>query len=174
VASRTRSKTGHLDKSVGDRTRSKLQVICSSSGHGVFSPLYDIFMLQGQENLKSIDLHLGSTDCKIYHSAFMRSKSQTELDRLHQLHVLDMTEDDKDKSWECTKLIKYCEEIERNTCADHKCLVEWNDIDWSQLWVNFFELNLSNLPLLDCITNILMDKVFLVRLCFVEISASYV
>jgi hypothetical protein len=43
VASRTRSKTGHLDQNVGDRTRAKLQAICNSSGQGVFFPLYDIY-----------------------------------------------------------------------------------------------------------------------------------
>ena len=103
-----------------------------------------VFMLKGQENLKNIDLHLGSTECKIYQSVLMGSKSQAEFDRLRQLHVLDMTEDDKDKSWECTKVIKYFEEIGRNTSTNHKCLVEWNDINRSQSWVNFFALSLSN------------------------------
>jgi hypothetical protein len=101
-------------------------------------------MPKGQENLKNIDLHLGVTECKIYHSALMGSKSQAEFDRLHQLHVLDMTEDDKDKSWECNKVIKYCEEIGMNTSTNYNCLVEWNDINQSQSWVNFFALSLSN------------------------------
>ena len=74
----------------------------------------------------------------------MGSKSQTELDRLHQLHVLDMTEDDKDRSWECTKVLKYCEEIGMSTSTNHKNLVEWNDINKSKSWVNFFALSLSN------------------------------
>jgi hypothetical protein len=74
----------------------------------------------------------------------MGSKSQSELGRLHQLHTLDMTEDDKDRSWECTKVLKYCEEIGRNTSTNHKCLVEWNDINKSQSWVNFFALSLSD------------------------------
>ena len=30
----------------------------------------------------------------------------------------------KDKSWECTKVLKYCEEIGMNTSTNHKCLVE--------------------------------------------------
>jgi hypothetical protein len=72
------------------------------------------------------------------------SKSQTELDRLLQLHLLDKSENDQDKSWECTKVLKYCEELGMNTSANHTCLVEWNDINRSQSWVNFFVLTLSN------------------------------
>ena len=74
----------------------------------------------------------------------MGSKSQTELDRLHQLYVLDMAEDNKDRSWVCTKVLKYREEIGMKTSTNHKCLVEWNDINKSQSWVNFFALSLSN------------------------------
>jgi hypothetical protein len=43
-----------------------------------------------------------------------------------------MSENDQDRSWECTKVLKYCEEIAVNTGTNHKCLVEWNDIDKSQ------------------------------------------
>jgi hypothetical protein len=95
-------------------------------------------------NDKNIDLHLGIPECQIYHSALTGSKSQIELDRLHQLHILDRLEDDQDKSWECTKVLKYCEEIGMNTSTNHKCLVEWNDINKSKSWVNFFALSLSN------------------------------
>ena len=119
VASRTRSKTGHLDQNVGDRTRAKLQAICNSSGQGVFFPLYDIYAIKSQEISKIIDPQLGAAECQIYHSTLMRSKSQSELDRLHRLHILDMTEDDKDRSWECTKVLKYCEEIGTNTSTNH-------------------------------------------------------
>jgi hypothetical protein len=55
-----------------------------------------------------------------------------------------MSEDDKDKSWECTKVLKYCEETGINTSTNHKCLVEWNDINKSQSWVNFFVISLSH------------------------------
>jgi hypothetical protein len=74
----------------------------------------------------------------------MESKSQTELDCMHQLHVLDMTEDDKNGSWECTKVLIYCEEIGMNTSTKPKCLVEWNHINKSQSWVNFIALSLSD------------------------------
>jgi hypothetical protein len=56
-------------------------------------------MLKGQENFTHIDLQLGVTEHQMYYSVLIKSKSQTELDRLHQLHILDMTEDDKDRSW---------------------------------------------------------------------------
>jgi hypothetical protein len=59
VAHRTRSKTGHLEQNVGNRTRSKLQAICNSSVQEVFFPLYDVDM----------HLHLGIPECQIYHSA---------------------------------------------------------------------------------------------------------
>jgi hypothetical protein len=144
VAHRTRSKTGHLEQNVGDRTRSKLQAICNSSVQEVFFPLYDVITLGNHANNKTIDLQLGIPECQIYHSALTGSKSQIELDRLHQLHLLDRLVDDQDKSWECTKVLKYCEEIGMNTSTNHKCLVEWNDINKSQSWVNFFALSLSD------------------------------
>ena len=49
-------------------------------------------------------LQLEANAYQIYHSTLMGSKSQTELDRLHQLHILDIAEDNKDRSWECTKV----------------------------------------------------------------------
>jgi hypothetical protein len=30
------------------------------------------------------------------------------------------------------EVLKYCEEIGMNTSTNHKCLVEWNDINKSQ------------------------------------------
>jgi hypothetical protein len=52
VASRTRSKFGHTDQNVADRTRSKLQAMCNSSSKEMFFPLYDAVMLEGQKNWK--------------------------------------------------------------------------------------------------------------------------
>jgi hypothetical protein len=101
LAHRTRSKTGHLEQNIGNRTRSKLRAICNSSVQEVFFPLYDIVLFGSHANNKNIDLHLGIPDCHIYHSALTGSKSQIELDHLHQLHLLDRLEDDQDKSWEC-------------------------------------------------------------------------
>jgi hypothetical protein len=131
VTHRTRSKTGHLGQNVGNRTRSKLQAICNSSVQEVFFTLYDVVTFGNHAKYKNIDLHLGIPECQIYHNALTGSKSQIELDHLHQLHILDRLEDDQDKSWECTKVLKYCEEIGMNTSTNHKCLVEWNDINKS-------------------------------------------
>jgi hypothetical protein len=114
VASRTRSKFGHTDINVADRTRSKIQTICNSSSKEIFFPLYDAVILEGQKNLKNVDvpIHLGASECWIYHSALMKPKSQSDLNWLRQLYILDKTEDDLDDSWECTKVIKYCEDSE--------------------------------------------------------------
>jgi hypothetical protein len=78
VAHRTRSKTGHLEQNVGNRTRSKLQAICNSSVQEVFFPLYDVITFENHANYKNIDLHLGIPECQIYHSALTGSKSQIE------------------------------------------------------------------------------------------------
>jgi hypothetical protein len=93
VAHRTRSKSGHLEQNVGNRTRSNLQAICNSSVQEFFFPLYDVVMLENHANYKNIDLHLGIPECQIYLSALIGSKSQTELDCLHQLHILERLED---------------------------------------------------------------------------------
>ena len=55
-----------------------------------------------------------------------------------------MAENDTDMSWECSKVLEYCEEREADSNANHKCLLEWNDVNKSQSWVNFFALTLSN------------------------------
>jgi hypothetical protein len=58
VASRTRSKFGHIHQNVADRrTRSKLQAICNCNKE-MFSPLYNPAMLKGQENWKNVDVPL--------------------------------------------------------------------------------------------------------------------
>jgi hypothetical protein len=46
--------------------------------------------------------------------------------------MLDMTEDDKDRSWEFTKMLKCCKEkgVDGNTSYD--CLVQWNEMNKSQ------------------------------------------
>jgi hypothetical protein len=112
----------------------------------MFFPLYDAGMLKGQETWKNVDVpfHLGASECLIYHSTLMKPKSQSELDWLRQLHVLEKTEDYLDESWECTKVIKYCEDSGMDMSTNHNCLVEWDDMNKSQSWVNFFALCLSN------------------------------
>jgi hypothetical protein len=89
-------------------------------------------------------LHLGASECLTYHSALMKPKSQSELDWLRQLHILDRTEDNLHESWECTKVMKYCDNSGIDMRTNHNCLLEWNDINKSQSWVNFFALSLSN------------------------------
>ena len=44
----------------------------------------------------------------------------------------------------CILILKYCEETGMSTSTNHKCLVEWNDINKSQSCVNFFALSLNN------------------------------
>jgi hypothetical protein len=41
-------------------------------------------------------------------------------------------------------VIKYCEDSGMDMSTNHNCLVEWNDINKSQSWVNFFALSLRN------------------------------
>jgi hypothetical protein len=121
-----------LETGLGPNYKPSATQVSNSSVQEVFFSLYDVVMFGSHANYKNIDLHLGIPECQIYHSALTVSKSQIELDRLHQLHLLDRLEDDQDKSWECTKVLKYCEEVGINTSTNHKCLVEWNDINKSQ------------------------------------------
>jgi hypothetical protein len=85
-------------------------------------------------------------------------KSQSQLEQLCQLHILDKVEDDK--TWECVKILKYSEEKDLINSVQHKCLVESNDLNKSQSWVNFFALCLSNpTPAISfAIENNLLDK----------------
>jgi hypothetical protein len=104
----------------------------------MFFPLYDAVMLKGLKNWKDVDVPilLGASACLIYHSALMKPKSQSDLDWLSQLHVLDKTEDDLEESWECTKVIKYCEDSGMDMSTNHNCQVEWDDMNKTQSWVN--------------------------------------
>jgi hypothetical protein len=74
----------------------------------------------------------------------MNAKSQVDFDRLLQLHMLDKTEEDKDMSWECHKVVDYCKEKGDVNSSNHKCLVEWNDVNKTKSWVNCFLLSVSN------------------------------
>jgi hypothetical protein len=61
-----------------------------------------------------------------------------------------MSEDDQEKSWECTTVLKYCEETGMDISTNHECLVELK----SQSWVNFFALSLNNLtPIIKFVRN---------------------
>jgi hypothetical protein len=70
----------------------------------------------------------------------MESKSLTELDWMHNLHTLDMAEDDKER---VLKVLKYCEVIGTQIQIIQR-LVECSDIIKSQSWVNFLALSLNN------------------------------
>jgi hypothetical protein len=74
----------------------------------------------------------------------MNTKSQIDFDRLLQLHMLDKTEEDNDMSWECCKLVEYCKEKGDVNSSNHKCLVEWNDVNKNKSLVKYFALSLSN------------------------------
>jgi hypothetical protein len=74
----------------------------------------------------------------------LNTKSQVDFDHLLQLHVLDKTEEDNYMSWECCKVVDYFKEKGDDQSSNHKCLVEWNDINKTKSWVNYFALSLSN------------------------------
>jgi hypothetical protein len=58
--------------------------------------------------------------------------------------MLDQTEEDKDMSWGFHKVVDYCKEKGDVNRSNYKCLVEWNDINKTKSWVNYFALSLSN------------------------------
>jgi hypothetical protein len=64
-------------------------------------------LFQGHGKSQSQDLQLGVVLCKVYHNVSMNTKSQDDFDHLLQLHMLDYTEEDKDISWECHKVVDY-------------------------------------------------------------------
>jgi hypothetical protein len=74
----------------------------------------------------------------------LNTKSQVDFDRLLQLDMLDKTEEDNDMSWEFCKIVVYCKEKGDVNSSNHKCLVEWNDINKTKSWVNNFALSVSN------------------------------
>jgi hypothetical protein len=57
--------------------------------------------------------------------------------------MLDNTEEDNDMSYEYCKLLNYCKEKGDVNSSNHKCLVEWNDINKTKSLVNYFTLTLS-------------------------------
>jgi hypothetical protein len=52
--------------------------------------------------------------------------------------------DNKDRSWEFTKVLNYSEAKGADSNTSYNCLVEWNDMNKSQSWMNLFSLSLSN------------------------------
>jgi hypothetical protein len=135
---------GRIDQNFGDKTRSKLKAIFNSTNKGVFFPQYDAIRFQSQQKVEDIDVQLGFTECRVYNDALLESVSQSKFDYLRQLRTLDMTEDDKERSWERTKVFKFCEEKVLDGNTKYNCLVEWNDKNKSQSCSNFFAISLSD------------------------------
>jgi hypothetical protein len=131
VSNRTRSKADYTDQHIGSRTRSKMHNINVSnlSVQNLFFLLHDAILFQGH----------GKSQAQ-----YLNTKSQIDFDRFLQLHILDNTEEDKDMSWECHNVVDYCKEKGDVNSSNHKCLVEWNDINRTKSWVNYFALSLSN------------------------------
>jgi hypothetical protein len=77
----------------------------------------------------------------MYHNVQLESGFQSKFDCLRRLHTLDMTEDEKDRFYECTKVKMYSEEDEMDGNTSYKCLVEWNNMNKSQSWMHFFALS---------------------------------
>jgi hypothetical protein len=94
----------------------------------------------------------------------LNTKSQVDFDRFLQLHMLNNTGEYNDMSWECHKVVDYCKEKGNDNSSNHKCLVEWNDINKTKSWVNDFALSLSNTkPIISFVrNNNLLDKMHFV------------
>jgi hypothetical protein len=112
VSNRTRSKADYIDQHIGSRTRSKMHNIHVNNliVQNLFFTLHDATLFQGHGKSQAQDLQLGVLECKVYHNVLMNTKSQVDFDRLLQLHMLDKTEKDNDKSEECYKVVDYCKE----------------------------------------------------------------
>jgi hypothetical protein len=83
-------------------------------------------------------------ECKVYHNVLLNTMPQVDFDRFLQIHMLDQTEEDNDMSWECCKVVDYCKEKGDVNISNHKCLVEWNDVNKPKSRVNYFASCLSN------------------------------
>jgi hypothetical protein len=97
--------------------------------------LYDAvkFEDKNREQKQEVDLQLRSIECRAYQSVVLEPKVQYKFDHMRQLHVLDKNEGGHDRSWECIKVLKYSEERTANDNVDHRCLVEWNGLNRTQL-----------------------------------------
>ena len=86
--------------------------------------MHNLIPLNGQRRLDDKVLQLGTSECKIYHSVLMNSKSKIDFDRLRNLHILDMAEESEDTSWECSRMLEYHEDRGGNDDHHLNCLVE--------------------------------------------------
>jgi hypothetical protein len=146
MSNRTRSKADYIDQHIGSRTRFKMHNINVNNlrVQNLFFPLHDATLFEEHWKSQAQDLQLGLVECKVYHNVLLNTKSQLDFYRLLQLHMLDNTGEDNYMSWECHKVVDYCKEKGDVNSSNHKCLVEWNDINKTTSWVNYFALSLSN------------------------------
>jgi hypothetical protein len=108
----------------------------------LFFPLHDATLFQGHGKSQAQDLQPGVVECKVYHNVLMNTKSQVDFDRLMQLYMLDNTEEDNDISMKCFKIVDYFKGKADNHRSNHKCLLEWNNINKTKSWMNLFALSL--------------------------------
>jgi hypothetical protein len=106
--------------------------------------LHDAILFQGHGKSQAQDLQLGVLECKVYHNVLLNTKFHVNYDCFLQLHILDNIEKDNDISWGCCKVVGYCKEKGDFNSSNHKCLVEWSDLNKTKSWVNYFALSLSN------------------------------
>jgi hypothetical protein len=66
----------------------------------LFFPLHDAILFQGHGKSQAQYLQLGEVECNVYHNVLLKPISQVDFDHLHQLNMLDKTEEDNDMSWE--------------------------------------------------------------------------
>jgi hypothetical protein len=102
----------------------------------LYFPLHDSILFQGHGKDQVQDLQLGVLECKIYRNAVMNTKYH-DFDCLSPLHKLDKTEEDKDMTWKCCNIVDHCKEKGDVNSSNHKCLVEWDDINKINSLVNF-------------------------------------
>jgi hypothetical protein len=146
VLNRTRSKTDYTDQHIVSRNRSKMHNVNTNNlrVQNLFFPLHDEILFQGHGKSQEQYLKLGVSECKVYHNVLLNTKFQVDFDRLLQLHIINKTEEDKDVSYECYKVVDHCKEKGDVNSSKHKCLVEWNDINKTKSVVNHFALSISN------------------------------
>jgi hypothetical protein len=145
MSNRTRSNSNYTDQRIGSRTRSKMHNVYNLRVQNLFFPLHDAILFQGHGKSQAQYLQLGVLECKVYHNILMNTKSQVDFDCLLQLHMLCKTEEDNDMSCECCKVVDYFKEKGGDAnSSNYKCLLEWNDINKTKSWVNYFALSLSN------------------------------
>jgi hypothetical protein len=109
LSNTTKCKADYTDQHIGSRTRSNMHNINANvvSVQNLFFPLLDAILFQGHGKSQEQDLQSGVAECKVYHNILMNTKSQVDFNRLLQLHMLYITEEYNDMSWECYKVVEY-------------------------------------------------------------------